>query len=979
MGRKDDVREDAAAEGPDPTLRLPSSVLVVEDNPSDRVLLIEHLKDIGIPASAVTHAGTLDAAREALAQGPVECVLVDLSLPDASGTEGVAVLAACAPDALVIVVTGREDDAWVYASMSEGADEYLCKQTLDARVLEDVMIRADVRRRGRRRRDSGAPAGTHPRLELVDGPTATLDGSGRITSINRAWRQAALDNGIPLSEMGVGVDYLAICDGHDTEGEGIPTAQGIRDVLARRIPSFSADFRRDIGGRSRWFNLRVVPIGTVVPGAIVSHHEITALKLAELSVRSSPRRPSYDQEAAIFVVVDGEGRIARTSSATRALLGLEEWQLVGLDAFEGIDPLDRDRARAAYDAVQGRPGASESLEVRALDGDGRWRDLDVLVINMAEDPEVGGTVITGWDRSRTRLEQISRSMELSVLRRLPVAVVVLDERFVVSYWNDRAGSMFGVDPDDAIGRSLLELGLADGESGIHAEIGRHLVEAGSWEGEYDATRSDGSHVALHLQADVLDLPDIGFRGIVGAAVDISDRKTLEDDLQFQALHDPLTGLANRRLITGVLDASLERADQDHMVAVLFVDLDDFGAHNEALGHLGGDQLLQEVARQLEQAVRPGDSIARLGGDEFVVCCPDIPSMDTARSIAERILDQLGRLGGDTTGATGVAASIGIATGIAGIRADAVLRNADVAMYDAKERGKGRVEVFDDDLHLRLRRWNDVATQLAASLERGEVHAHFQPQYDLRSGALFGFEALARWSTAAELQVEVMEFIEIAEASGLVVELGRQMLAQSCAALVRWRELRPDLDLTVSVNVSGRQLDDPAFPTEVRSCLVAHGVEPSRVILEVTESSLTDAEAASVALRRLKAVGVQIAVDDFGTGYSSLSRLHRFPLDHLKIDRSFVNTMSQPGGESIVRAVLHLAQERGLSTVAEGIETQEQHDRLRAMGWTLGQGFLWRPACHADDADEVVARAQRSTLSAPEPLTASAPTLDDAAG
>lgn len=960
---------------------LPARVLLVEDDPAHRRLLIEHLRDLGVDRGCITEASTLALAREHLASHAVDCVLVDLSLPDATGIEGVSAISRLAPTSILVVVTGNADGDLLYAAMAAGADEYLRKQGLGPSMLADVLARAERRRAGRASR--GMPSSVTA-IETVPGPAAALDSTGRIVAVNRAWNDAAAIGGARPEAVAPGVNYLHACE-RATGPQAVEaqrSAAGLRAVLSGETATFNMDYRCDTPDAVRWFTLRVTAIGLETgsrSGAIVTHAEITELKLAELSL--GPTAAAVDGAVAatapIFAVVDAAGTILRTSEQTRRTLGLGEGDLAGTPAFAGIDPHDQVRAGEAFAAVLERPGASRALEVRVLDGAGRWRDLEVSLLNLSDDPDVGGVVIFGAAISRSRRERLGRALELGVLRHLPVAVVVADDRGVVAYWNERATTMFGWSADDVVGRPVAELGVSPRDGDRHQRM-REQVRAGHpWEGEYRVRRSDGTSLSLQLQLQRIELPEIGFRGVVAAAIDVSAQKRLEKDLKFQALHDPLTGLANRRLFTSVLEAAIEddrpaavdpvpgaaqRSETPRTAAVLFVDLDDFGELNERLGHTGGDRLLRRVASTVSVSVRPDDTVGRLGGDEFVVCCPSVEDAQDARRIAERILDRL-RLMPTPLGRP-VSASIGIALGSPGIGADAVLRNADIAMYNAKELGKGRVEVFDDDLHARVRHQNEAALRLQRALLDHEIEAHFQPQFDLADGRLVGFEALARWISDDPNAQQPLEFVAIAEQSGLIHVLGQQMLDAACSAAVRWREERPDLELVVSVNVSARQLEDPDLPASVRAALGRHGLPPDRLCLEVTESALTDHDTAACALASLKDVGVQIAVDDFGSGYSSLSRLHRFPLDHLKIDRTFVNSMSHPGGEAIVRAVLHLAETLQVSTVAEGIETAEQQARLQAMGWTLGQGFLWSPAVPSAQALALVLQQETHEGRAP---------------
>jgi diguanylate cyclase (GGDEF)-like protein len=478
---------------------------------------------------------------------------------------------------------------------------------------------------------------------------------------------------------------------------------------------------------------------------------------------------------------------------------------------------------------------------------------------------------------------------------------------------------------------------------------------GRWEGDFEASHADGKSIPIHMTLEHIDDDDIGFHGVVGASVDIRERRQLEENLAFQALHDPVTGLPNRRLFVQHLERALGRASRtDKRIAVLFIDLDDFKLVNDRIGHAAGDQVLHRVGAQIGGVLRAGDLVARLGGDEFVVCCDDLYSPDEAYIVAKRIIKALGeafRIGNEMTTAT---ASIGIALSGPASRPEGLLRNADVAMYAAKQTGKARVELFDDALHAQVRSRNELGLELEKALERGQIETLFQPLVSLSTGALTGFEALARWPHPERGMVSPVDFIAVAEETGMILPLGIKILTDACRALGSWIDASPGREVSVAVNVSGRQLSDPGFPAAVRSVLEETGVPASRLCLEVTETSLVDADVAAGALWELKELGVDIAIDDFGTGYSSLSRLHRFPLDFLKIDRSFVSGMSHRTEDAvIVSCVLALARGLGVRTIAEGIEEESQLEQLAAAGCEFAQGWLWSAAVPLDRATDLV--------------------------
>ena len=425
--------------------------------------------------------------------------------------------------------------------------------------------------------------------------------------------------------------------------------------------------------------------------------------------------------------------------------------------------------------------------------------------------------------------------------------------------------------------------------------------------------------------------------------DITDRKLMEQELAHRVLHDALTALPNRTLLTERLDHGLAGSTRrGAKVGVMFLDIDQFKVVNDSMGHTSGDDLLCHVAGQIAGAIRPGDTVARFGGDEFVVVCDDVTTLETEQ-IAERVMAALSVPCPIGDQELTITASLGVAMSDEASTSESLLRDSDAAMYRAKERGGGRVELFDDVLRSKTERRSATASAMKRALERNEFIVYYQPAVDLTTGALVSTEALLRWQHPDRGLVGPDEFIPLAEETGLIIPIGAWVLEQACRQLVQWQVVDPSL--SVAVNFSVRQLLAPDVVDLVAAVLARTGVCPSDLCLELTESVfMGDVDYFSKTLDNLKGLGVRLALDDFGTGYSSLSYLKRFPFDAVKVDRSFVDGLgTDPHDSDLVAAIVAMANALGLDVTAEGVETEDQLAKLATLHCERAQGyFLARP-------------------------------------
>jgi diguanylate cyclase (GGDEF)-like protein len=476
--------------------------------------------------------------------------------------------------------------------------------------------------------------------------------------------------------------------------------------------------------------------------------------------------------------------------------------------------------------------------------------------------------------------------------------------------------------------------------------------------EWRVRHRDGSWRSIEvLGTNLLDDPNVG--GIVLNGRDVTERQALEAQLAHQAFHDSLTGLANRALFRDRLAHALERARRSaRPPAVLFLDLDDFKAINDSLGHEAGDALLVGVAARLAGCVRASDTVSRLGGDEFAILVEDTGTDTEIGEMVDRVIESLRAPFVIEGREVFVVASIGIAEPESnGASAEDLLRDADAAMYHAKRGGGGRAERFQPGLHAAALERLALATDLRRAIEREELEVHYQPIIELSSERILGVEALVRWRHPERGLLSPLTFIPLAEETGLIGSLGLWVLRTACGEVKKWQKLQPATDppLNLSVNLSARQVQDPDLPVKVAAVLEEVGLDASSLTLEITEGLLLqDADGIMDRLHAIKSLGINLALDDFGTGYSSLSYLQRFPIDVLKIDKSFVDRVSE-GAEAaaLVRTIVALSESLQLRTVAEGIEQPDQADHLRLLGCERGQGYLFARPLPADGVTELL--------------------------
>lgn len=630
------------------------------------------------------------------------------------------------------------------------------------------------------------------------------------------------------------------------------------------------------------------------------------------------------------------------SDQTYQIFGLPKGQPLSYDAFlERIHPEDREVVNAAWEhALLGEPYDIEHRVV--VNGEIKWlRERAELVFDEEGHP-LGGT---GTVQDVTERKQLLERLELSdrVFTFTGEAIMITDVDNRILSVNHAFTRLTGYTLDEVKGQNphLLSSGRHDLE--FYREMWAHILEHGHWEGEIWDRRKDGSQYPKWLSIDAIRQSSGGkVLNYVAVFSDLTQRKAQEAYTHHIAYHDALTGLPNRVLFHDRLRQAIAEARREEArLALLFIDLDRFKDINDTQGHHIGDQVLQQVGERLLECVRESDTVARLGGDEFVIILPLIRRSGEAAMVAEKVQQQVARPISVEQQTFLVTPSIGI--GVFpddGESVEVLMKNADVAMYNAKHSGRNNFQFFTPEMNRAAHERVLVEQHLRRALQHGEFELHYQPKVEIASGRVIGCEALVRWNHPDWGMVSPARFIPVAEETGLIVPLGEWIMHAAAEQGAKWAW--QGMEMQVAVNVSGRQFRDRELAAKVEAILAQSGLSHARYELEITESTLVDdIEHAGESLRAFKAMDLSLAIDDFGTGYSSLSYLKTFEIDKLKIDQSFIRDIHQdPDDAAIVRAVVSLAHELGLKVIAEGVEDEKQLQFLRGLGCDIAQGYYF---------------------------------------
>jgi diguanylate cyclase (GGDEF)-like protein/PAS domain S-box-containing protein len=694
---------------------------------------------------------------------------------------------------------------------------------------------------------------------------------------------------------------------------------------------------------------------------------------AEREIHESEARFSalIEQSTDITFVLNPDGTISFASPSVWTQLGYTHEDIVGRNVLSLVSSRDMRRRALGMLHRLNRGEKVEPFEVEVLTKGKRTKLFECVINDLRDDDAVNGIVCNSRDITERKQAEVNemkaKALYEDALSNAPTGVALVYKDGTCFFCNEALQTFLGRDFDEVTDLRLRDFIYADDQFAF-SEMWQSLETRGAerTNTELRFEHPDGRHRWGFISVQAV-YDDDKFQYHIIQVEDTTERRSIAERLEYQAIHDPLTGLPNRLLFVDRLDVALQRAKRTGFgVTVLFLDLDRFKVVNDSLGHAAGDRLLVAVADRIKSSVRPNDTIARFGGDEFVVLCEDISDERQTDEISSRLLENINRPIMLEEGEVYVTASIGIARSLAGEETpETILRDADTAMYRAKDGGRNRSEVFDERTHARAVANLETGNGMFRALSEDEFRVRYQPVISLSSGRLSGFEALVYWEHPERGHIGPNEFISLAEETGVIVPLGMRIFETACNTLADWhKKSKQASHLTMSINLSPRQLAEPTLISEVKKIIERTQVNPARLWFEITETALmVDTDSTIAMLEQLRNLGVHFEVDDFGTGFSSLSYLKKFPLDAVKIDQGFVDGLGRdPEDTAIVTAVVSLSHALGLHVIAEGVETPLQMAELKTLGCEYAQGYLFARANSKEHWDTMVGSEELFTFS-----------------
>lgn len=689
----------------------------------------------------------------------------------------------------------------------------------------------------------------------------------------------------------------------------------------------------------------------------------------KLSVSDSLFRALIQNSMDIITILNPRGKVLYESPSVEKVTGFKPEELINRSVFDFIHPDDLGSVLNDFQSVLNESNEIHVSEFRFLTKSGNWCHLEVNGANLLDNPCVNGIVINSRDiTERKQVEQALAASEAkfrSLILNSSDIILILSNQGDIVFQNQSMNKVLGY-PSDILAKLPIQTLIHPEDIGTFSQK-MHEIRSGidssvTMEIRFRNKNKDWNTLEM---TGINLLGDQSVNGILMNARDITQRKITEEKLHFLAWKDPLTQLFNRAYFSQCIEDQFQRKKRHlaYTFALIFLDLDRFKVVNDSLGHAAGDQLLQQIANRLKGCVRPTDTISRLGGDEFAILLGDIAGLEQVICVAERISATLQTPFSLEGKEVFSSASMGIALSpTTKSNPEELLRDADTALYRAKENGRSRYEIFDTEMHKRAVNFLKIETELRKAIHANALQLYYQPIMCIQTGKLKGLEALVRWNHPDLGVISPVKFIPIAEEAGLIESLGWWVFQKACAELKAWDSLGTNLsNLYVSINISTRQFNQPDLVEKIKQSITYYQIDPSRLCLEITESVLIhNPDSAAEMFSKLRDVGVKLFMDDFGTGYSSLSYLQRFPVDALKIDRSFIghiNTASKENSEAenieIVRAIASLAKNLGMTVIAEGIEKNCQVELLKDLNCDFGQGFWFSKPMNAQQTRQFI--------------------------
>ncbi|MDM5179292.1 EAL domain-containing protein [Massilia sp. DJPM01] len=788
-----------------------------------------------------------------------------------------------------------------------------------------------------------------------------IDQRGTILSANKAWRDFAQANGGDPARVCEGINYLDVCDRAASDGCADAAQVGLllRDTLAGRRRSATFDYPCDAPGQQRWFSLKITALDHAgAPAVVLVHDNITELKICEQQIQFQASLLASVEQAVI--ATDLAGSILYWNPFAEKLYGWPAADALGRNIVELV-PAENCTERAAQIMARLQAGGSWSGEFLVRHRNGRTFPMHVTdsPIRDGQGRLIG---IIGISTDISEWKKTERALNLSamVYEAIGEAIMITEPNGRIVAVNPAFIRLSGYTEQELIGRPASML-LAGALGQVHnGDMLQRLEKAGHAQGKVWARHKNGDECAEWLRVDTIydERGQVKFR--VNMFSGITDQKLAEDTIWRQANFDFLTGLPNRSMFHDRLEHELRKSRRSGLpLALMFIDIDHFKEVNDTLGHDSGDKLLREVAARLSACIRQADTVARLGGDEFTVILGELDDLDSVERVAHAMLAALAEPFAIKAETVYLSGSIGItlfphdATDV-----DTLLKNADQAMYAAKNRGRNQFGYFMQSMQRAAQKKMRTLNDLRAALAQDQLRVLYQPIVDLASGRIRKAEALLRWQHPQRGPVSPAEFIPLAEESGLIVGIGDWVFQQAFHQAMRWRG-SIDPDFQISVNMSPAQFrrhapgaSHASHPPHVRAHPVLGRYVGTEIVVEITEGMLMESTCSiREQLLSFRESGIQMSIDDFGTGYSSLSYLKKFHIDYLKIDQSFVLKMVAGSDDlALCEAIVVMGHKLGIKVIAEGVETQEQRDLLTAAGCDFGQGYLFSRPLSAPQFD-----------------------------